>query len=330
MSAAIAPATEAPLLAVEGLTKHFAVRKGFFFARRVGTVRAVDDVNFTVHRGETLGLVGESGCGKSTIGKLIVNLLDPTGGRIVFDGADFATLEPAALRARRRDIQIVFQDPFASLNPRMRVGEIIAEPLVVHGVGDAAARTARVGELLRVVGLAPEHAARYPHEFSGGQRQRIGIARALALQPKLLVCDEPVSALDVSIQAQILNLMQDLQREFGLTYLFISHNLAVVRHVADRVAVMYLGQLVELADKATLYADPKHPYTQALLSSVPSPRPETRRARRVLKGDVPSPLNPPQGCRFHTRCPLAVERCRSEQPVFREAAPGHGVACHLV
>ncbi len=330
MSAATAQPAETPLLAVEGLTKHFAVRKGFFFARRVGTVRAVDDVNFTVRRGETLGLVGESGCGKSTIGKLIVNLLDPTHGRIVFDGADFATLEPAAVRARRRDIQIVFQDPFASLNPRMRVGEIIAEPLVVHGVGDAASRTARVGELLRVVGLAPEYAHRYPHEFSGGQRQRIGIARALALQPKFVVCDEAVSALDVSIQAQILNLMKDLQRDFALTYLFISHNLAVVRHIADRVAVMYLGQLVELADKATLYADPKHPYTQALLSSVPSPRPEARRARRVLKGDVPSPLNPPQGCRFHTRCPIAVDRCRTEQPAFRDVAPGHGVACHLV
>ena len=318
-----------PLLAIEGLAKHFAVRKGFFFARAVGTGRAVDGVSFTVARGETLGLVGESGCGKSTIGRLIVNLIEPTTGRIVFAGEDLAELAPEALRARRRDIQIVFQDPFASLNPRMRVGEIIAEPLVVHGVGDAASRAARVSELLAVVGLAPEYAERYPHEFSGGQRQRIGIARALALRPKFIVCDEAVSALDVSIQAQILNLMKDLQREFALTYLFISHNLAVVRHIADRVAVMYLGQIVELADTATLYSTPRHPYTQALLSAVPSPRPERRRTRLVLKGDVPSPLSPPEGCRFHTRCPHAVERCRSEAPQFREAAPGHGVACHL-
>jgi oligopeptide/dipeptide ABC transporter ATP-binding protein len=316
------------LLAVEGLAKHFAVKKGFFFARHVGLVRAVDHVDFTVARGETLGLVGESGCGKSTIGRLILNLMEPTAGRIVFAGDDLATLAPAALRARRRDIQIVFQDPFASLNPRMRVRDIIAEPLEVYGIGDAAARAARVAELLRVVGLVPEYASRYPHEFSGGQRQRIGIARALALEPKFVVCDEAVSALDVSIQAQILNLMKDLQRDLGLTYLFISHNLAVVRHIATRVAVMYLGKIVELADKATLYAAPKHPYTQALLSAVPAPRPEQRRKRVVLKGDVPSPLAPPSGCRFHTRCPLAEQHCREQEPKLRDVG-GHQVACHL-
>jgi oligopeptide transport system ATP-binding protein len=318
------------LLAVEDLAKHFPMRKGFFFARHVGMVRAVDHVDFTVARGETLGLVGESGCGKSTIGRLILNLIAPTAGRIVFAGDDLATLAPEALRERRRDIQIVFQDPFASLNPRMRVRDIIAEPLEVYGVGDAASRAARVADLLRIVGLAPEYASRYPHEFSGGQRQRIGIARALALEPKFVVCDEAVSALDVSIQAQILNLMKDLQRDLGLTYLFISHNLAVVRHIATRVAVMYLGKIVELADTATLYAAPRHPYTQALLSAVPAPRAAQRRNRVVLKGDVPSPLSPPSGCRFHTRCPLAEPRCREQEPKLREIAAGQQVACHLV
>jgi oligopeptide/dipeptide ABC transporter ATP-binding protein len=318
------------LLAAEGLTRHFRIRKGFLFARQVGTVRAVDGVSFSVRNGETLALVGESGCGKSTIGKLLVNLIEPTEGRIVFDGQDLATLDQAQLRTMRRNIQIVFQDPYASLNPRMRVRDIIGEPLAIHRVGDSASRTARVSELLGIVGLPVEYGERYPHEFSGGQRQRIGIARALALQPKFVVCDEAVSALDVSIQAQILNLMKDLQREFALTYLFISHNLAVVRHIADRVAVMYLGKLVEVADKDALYATPKHPYTQALLSAVPSARPAQRRRRIVLKGEIPSPLAPPPGCRFHTRCPLAEQRCRETEPPLRETASGHHVACHLV
>ncbi|MBM3525093.1 MAG: dipeptide ABC transporter ATP-binding protein [Alphaproteobacteria bacterium] len=318
------------LVAVDRLVKHFPVRKGFFRSKQTGVVRAVDDISFTIARGETLGLVGESGCGKSTTGRLLIRLIEPTSGAIRLDGDDLARLEAGALRARRRDVQIIFQDPFSSLNPRKTVGGIVAEPLIVHGIGDREARRARVAELLRVVGLAPEHADRYPHEFSGGQRQRIGIARALALNPKFIVCDEPVSALDASIQAQIINLMQDLQRELALTYLFISHNLAVVRHIADRVAVMYLGKIVELADKVSLYEAPKHPYTRALLSAIPVPDPDQRRRRIMLTGDVPSPIDPPQGCRFHTRCPHAEPRCRAAEPRLADTGGGHHVACHLV
>jgi oligopeptide transport system ATP-binding protein len=318
------------LVEVDHLVKHFPVRKGFFSSKQTGVVRAVDDISFTIARGETLGLVGESGCGKSTTGRLLIRLLEPTSGAIRLDGDDLARMEASELRARRRDVQIIFQDPFSSLNPRKTVGGIVAEPLIVHGVGDRAERRARVAKLLEVVGLAPDHAERYPHEFSGGQRQRIGIARALALNPKFIVCDEPVSALDASIQAQIVNLMQDLQREFGLTYLFISHNLAVVRHVADRVAVMYLGRIVELTDKFSLYESPRHPYTQALLSAIPVPNPDQPRRRIALTGDVPSPIDPPAGCRFHTRCPHAEARCRSADPPLVDVGGGHHVACHLV
>jgi oligopeptide transport system ATP-binding protein len=322
-----------PLVQVDGLVKHFPLRKGFFIATEIGAVRAVDGISFEVGEGETLGLVGESGCGKSTTGRLLLRLIEPTAGAIRYGGEDLAHLPPKQLRRRRREIQIIFQDPFSSLNPRMTVADIVGEPLVVHGVGHAHERAQRVAELLSVVGLAREHANRYPHEFSGGQRQRIGIARALALNPKFIVCDEPVSALDVSIQAQIINLMRDLQREFNLTYLFISHNLAVVRHIADRVAVMYLGKIVEITDKNTLYENPKHPYTQALLSSIPVPNPERRRQRIMLKGDVPSPINPPSGCRFHTRCPYAEQVCREKEPPLIEITANgksHRVACHLV
>ena len=319
-----------PLVQVENLVKHFPIRKGFFSSRVTGHVRAVDCVSFEVARGETLGLVGESGCGKTTTGRLLIRLIDPTSGSIGLDGDDLAHIPPAKLRARRRDVQIIFQDPFSSLNPRKTVEGIVSEPLRVHRIGDARQRRERVAELLSLVGLAPEHARRYPHEFSGGQRQRIGIARALALNPKFIVCDEPVSALDVSIQAQVINLMRDLQRDLGLTYLFISHNLAVVRHIADRVAVMYLGKIVELTDKISLYENPKHPYTKALLSAIPIVRPDARRQRMVLSGDVPSPLNPPPGCRFHTRCPFAEARCREIDPPLVDSGKGHKVACHLV
>ena len=319
------------LLEVENLVKHFPVGGGMF-SRPVAAVRAIDGVSFTLNRGETLGLVGESGCGKTTTGRCILQLERPTSGRIVFEGVDLTTLDEAALRKVRRRVQVIFQDPYSSLNPRMTIGQILAEPLKVHGiVRDAAAREARVQELLQQVGLLPQHAKRYPHQLSGGQRQRVGIARALAMEPSLIICDEPVSALDVSIQAQIINLLEDLQSRLGLTYLFIAHDLSVVRHISDRVAVMYLGRIVELADRAALYEEPLHPYTRALLSAVPIPDPdvEATRERTVLRGEVPSPLKPPSGCVFHPRCPIAVERCTAEIPPLREIRPGHWAACHL-
>jgi oligopeptide/dipeptide ABC transporter ATP-binding protein len=319
------------LLEVQHLVKHFPAGGGMFRGPSA-LVRAVDDVSFVVHRGETVGLVGESGCGKTTTGRCILQLERPTSGRIVFEGVDLTTLEDEALRAVRRKVQVIFQDPYSSLNPRMTIGQIIAEPLKVHGiVPDRAARAARVRELLEQVGLLPQHARRYPHQLSGGQRQRVGIARALAMEPALIICDEPVSALDVSIQAQIINLLEDLQSRLGLTYLFIAHDLSVVRHISDRVVVMYLGKIVEVADRAALYEDPLHPYTRALLSAVPIPDPavEATRERTVLRGEVPSPLNPPSGCVFHPRCPIAVDRCTAEIPPLREVRPGHWVACHL-
>jgi oligopeptide transport system ATP-binding protein len=330
MTAVPATVGAAPFIEVDNLVKHFPIRKGFFSSGEAGTVRAVDGISFTVARGETLGLVGESGCGKSTTGRLMLRLIDPTSGALRYDGTDLARVSPKQMRERRRELQIIFQDPFSSLNPRMTVESIITEPLVIHSIGTSASRRERAHELLDIVGLARSYANRYPHEFSGGQRQRIGIARALALRPQFIVCDEPVSALDVSIQAQVINLMQDLQKEFGLTYLFISHNLAVIRHIADRVAVMYLGKIVELTDKHSLYAEPKHPYTQALLSAIPIANPEHRRQRVVLTGDVPSPINPPSGCRFHTRCPYAEARCKAIEPPLMDVGGGHYVACHLV
>jgi oligopeptide/dipeptide ABC transporter ATP-binding protein len=314
------------LLEVKDLAKHYPVRRGIVLAKQVGLVRAVDGVSFAIERGETLALVGESGCGKSTTARLVLRLIEPTAGHVTFDGQH---IEGAALRTLRRRVQVVFQDPYASLNPRLRIGATIAEPMEVHGIGDAASRAARVKELLGLVGLAPYHAERYPHEFSGGQRQRIGIARALSVQPDLIVCDEPVSALDVSIQAQVVNLLKDLQQRFGLSYLFIAHDLAVVRHMADRVAVMYLGQIVETAPKRALFATPRHPYTRALLSAIPHPDPRRRGGVRPVGGDVPSPMNPPPGCRFHTRCTFAADRCRTEEPALRHLAPGHAAACHF-
>jgi oligopeptide transport system ATP-binding protein len=319
------------LLEVRHLVKHFTVGGGLF-AGTPGLVRAVDDVSFTIHRGETLGLVGESGCGKTTTGRSILQLERPTSGQVIFEGRDITNLDLTALRPIRRRMQVIFQDPYSSLNPRMTVGQILAEPIAVHGlIPGAAARRARVRELLNRVGLLPQHADRYPHQLSGGQRQRVGIARALAVEPALIVCDEPVSALDVSIQAQIINLLEDLQAELGLTYLFIAHDLAVVRHISDRVAVMYLGKIVELTDRRQLYENPLHPYTKALLAAVPIPDPdvEASRARTVLGGEVPSPLNPPSGCVFHPRCPIAVDRCRGEVPPLREVTPGHWAACLL-
>ncbi len=317
-----------PILTVENLSRHFTVRSGILFGRATGVVRAVDGVSFSVNRGETLALVGESGCGKSTTARLVLRLLEPTTGTIRFEGSYIQDMKGEPLRTLRRRMQIVFQDPFASLNPRMTVGQILEEPLILHRLGDAASRAARVEELLSVVGLAGYHARRYPHEFSGGQRQRIGIARALAVEPVLIVCDEPVSALDVSIQAQVVNLLRDLQRRLGLSYLFIAHDLAVVKHVADRVAVMYLGQIVEIGPKQALFSDPRHPYTRTLLAAIPRPDPHRDRTREVAGGDVPSPMNPPAGCRFHTRCPFVIDRCRTEMPVQTEWAPEHFVACH--
>jgi oligopeptide transport system ATP-binding protein len=319
-----------PILGVEHLSMYFPVRSGIL-QRRVGWVQAVDDVSFTIARGETLGLVGESGCGKTTAGRAILQLYKPTGGSVWFQGRDLTKVGPGELRRLRRQMQMVFQDPYASLNARLTVGSIIAEPLEIHGIGTRRERDARVHELLSIVGLDAAMAGRFPHEFSGGQRQRIGIARALALNPSLIVCDEPISALDVSIQAQVVNLLQDLQERYRLTYLFIAHDLSVVRHLSDRIAVMYLGKIVELAGRDTLYDRPLHPYSMALLSAVPIPDPRTERRRRrmILTGDVPSPVNPPTGCRFHTRCPFAQEICRVEEPALVEVRPGHRVACHF-
>ncbi len=316
------------ILEARGLLKHYPVRGGAFGAGK-GVVRAVDGVSLAVHQGEVFGLVGESGCGKSTLGRVLLRLEEPTGGQVLFQGRDLCRLAGEELKKFRRQAQIIYQDPYSALDPRQRVGDIIAEPLVIHGVGDAASRRARVEELLEVVGLRAAQARRYPHEFSGGQRQRIVIARALALQPSLILADEPVSALDVSIQAQVINLLERLRRKFGLTYVFISHDLSVVEYLCDRVAVMYLGKLVELADKKTFYARPLHPYSLALLSAAPVPEPGAVRRRIILQGDVPSPINPPPGCPFHPRCPRAEQRCRREVPELVEAAPGHWVSCHL-
>ena len=318
------------LVSVRGLKKHFPVTKGMF-RRKVGAVRAVDGVSFDIRRGETLGLVGESGSGKSTIGRTMLQLEKATEGSVVFDGIELVGLAAGALRRTRPRMQMVFQDPHASLHPRMTVSSIVGEPLLEHGKSSSRERQERVEELLGLVGLDPTHANRYPHEFSGGQRQRIGIARAIALNPDFIVCDEPIAALDVSIQAQVVNLMEHLQDLLGLTYLFISHDLGMVRHIADRVAVMYLGHIMELADVDDLYGDPRHPYTRALQSSAPVPDPvvEATRVKIILEGDIPSPSNPPPGCPFNTRCPDAVDRCHEEIPAWREVAPGHGVACHL-
>jgi len=318
------------LLKVENLKKYFPILQGVI-RRKVGDVKAVDDVSFNIYKGETLGLVGESGCGKSTTGRVILQLYPVTEDKIVFEGQNLTELRGESLRKMRPSMQMIFQDPHACLNPRMTVGSIISEPLLEHSMAKGRERLQRVEELLELVGLDSTHANRYPHEFSGGQRQRIGIARALALNPKFIICDEPIAALDVSIQAQVVNLLEDLQKEFGLTYLFISHDLSMIRHIAQRVAVMYLGRIMELADHKSIYENPRHPYTQALLSAVPSPDPvrEETRERVILSGDVPSPADPPPGCSFHTRCPIAVEQCSQEIPAWRELRDGHWVACHL-
>jgi oligopeptide transport system ATP-binding protein len=323
-------ATGEPLLEVKNLKMYFPVTSGVIFQKKVADVKAVDNVSFTIAKGETLGLVGESGCGKTTTGRAILQLYKPTEGDVIFDGTRLNDLDNSSMRAMRRQMQIIFQDPYGSLNPRMTCGDIVGEPLIVHKLtsGKGEYRD-RVDELLQTVGLNPYMADRYPHEFSGGQRQRIGIARALAVNPSFIVCDEPVSALDVSIQAQVINLLEDLQEQFGLTYLFIAHDLSVVRHISDRVAVMYLGHIVEIADRNELYDNPLHPYTRALLSAVPIPDPivEAERERIILTGDVPSPMNPPPGCVFHTRCPVMIDECQEEMPELREVQPGHWVAC---
>lgn len=319
------------LIQVEHLTKNFPIIRGLF-QKQVGAVRAVDDVSFSIQRGETLGLVGESGCGKSTTGRCILQLHPPTSGKVSFEGVDLVTLKGEELRHTRRKMQMIFQDPYASLNPRMTIGNIVGEPLLIHQVASGKEVEERVAYLLEVVNLSPSFASRYPHEFSGGQRQRIGVARALSLQPSFIVCDEPISALDVSIQAQVVNMLEELQEKFNLTYLFIAHDLSVVRHISTRVAVMYLGVVVELADRLELYNSPLHPYTQALLSAVPIPDPfaEARRKRTILQGDVPSPADPPSGCRFRTRCRIADKLCAESRPEFRETRPAHFVACHQV
>ena len=320
------------LLEVKGLKKYFPITQGIIFQRVKAHVKAVDGLDFFIRKGETLGLVGESGCGKSTTGRTILQLYRPTAGDVYFKGQDLATMKGEELRKMRRHMQMIFQDPYASLNPRMTVGDIIGEPLEVHNIAKGKEKKERVQELLQIVGLNPYFVNRYPHEFSGGQRQRIGVARSLAVNPDFIVCDEPISALDVSIQAQIINLLEELQQKFNLTYLFIAHDLSVVRHISDRVAVMYLGKIVELTDRNSLYNDPLHPYTKALMSAVPIPDPvvEEKRERIILVGDVPSPVNPPSGCRFHTRCPIAIDRCKVDDPEFRDVGNMHYVACHLV
>jgi len=320
------------LLRVVDLVKHFPITRGIIFQKQVGAVHAVDGVSFEIKKGETFGLVGESGCGKSTTGRTILQLYKPTSGKVYYGDVDLTTLPSEDMRKMRRKMQMIFQDPYASLNPRMTVGEIIGEPLIVHNLAKNSEIQDRVGRLLELVGLNPAYVNRYPHEFSGGQRQRIGVARALALQPELIICDEPISALDVSIQAQVVNLLEDLQDQFGLTYLFIAHDLSMVRHISDRVGVMYLGKIVELASRNDVYANPLHPYTKALLSAVPVADPliEEKRERVILQGDVPSPVNPPSGCHFRTRCPLAIELCAQKEPEWREITPSHWVACHLV
>jgi len=327
-TAAAAQQATAPVVSVEALKKYFPIRRGFLRRAR-GAVRAVDGVTLTINEGETLGLVGESGCGKSTVGRAILRLIEPTEGRILVEGRDITRLSSASLRPYRRQMQIIFQDPFSSLNPRMTVGDIVGEPLSTHGIASGRDRAERVAKLFDRVGLTRAQMQNYPHQFSGGQRQRIGIARALALNPKLIVCDEPVSALDVSIQAQVINLLMDLQRELKLSYLFISHNLAVVEHISHRIAVMYLGKIVEYADRTTIFTKPGHPYTEALLAAIPVPDPKVRRKAKTVQGDVPSPVNPPSGCAFHTRCPYAVDRCKAETPLLREISPRQFVACHL-
>jgi len=319
---------ETPALQVRDLVKHYSVGGGFF-GRGRKQLRAVDGVSFSIGQGETLGLVGESGCGKSTVGKAVLRLVEPTSGHVSLEGEEITGLGSAALLERRKRMQVIFQDPYSSLNPRMTAGEIVQEPLINFGIGSRAEQRDRVAMLFARVGLRPDQRTNYPHEFSGGQRQRLGIARALALGPSVIIGDEPVSALDVSVQAQVINLMMDLQQEFGLSYLFVAHDLGVVEHISHRVAVMYLGKIVEIAARASLFETPRHPYTEALLAAVPVSHPRARRARTVLTGDVPSPINPPPGCRFHTRCPIAVARCRQEEPPLVVDASGHGVACHL-